>query len=329
MGERGSSLSRSAVALAALGLASLAGCTPASEESPDRLRIGHFPNVTHAQGLIAHRLSRQGKGWFEERLGVPVEWHVFNAGPSAMEALFAHTVDAVYVGPNPALNAYIRSRGEEVRVVAGAAFGGAALVVRKAAGIDAPADFRGRRVGTPQFGNTQDVACRAWLKAQGFALTTTGGDVSVIPTPNPDLRSLFERGDLDAAWTTEPWVSILERECGARTFLLEEDALTTVLAASRAFTEKRPELVRKLVAAHAELTHWIVEHPEEARAAVAAEVEEISRHALPADLLAHCWPRLVFRSDIDVEDFEHFARAARDVGFLPEIVPLDRLVLRP
>src|ERR1700737_172216 len=130
------------------------------------IRVGHFPNITHAQGLIAHNLSRQGKGWFEARLGpgVEIQWFTYNAGPSAMEAIFAKSIELTYVGPGPALNAYAKSKGEEIRIIAGAANGGAALVVQPEANLKAPADFKGKKIATPQLGNTQDISCRAWLK---------------------------------------------------------------------------------------------------------------------------------------------------------------------
>ena len=134
------------------------------------LRFGHFPNVTHTQALVAHSLSRQGKGWFEQRLGpeVTLQWFVYNAGPSAMEALFAGSLDVSYVGPSPALNAYARSGGEEVRAIAGATIGGSALIVQPDGRIKQPEDFRGKKVATPQLGNTQDVSCRAWLTGARF-----------------------------------------------------------------------------------------------------------------------------------------------------------------
>ena len=141
-----------------IGWIVLLGLTVQAE--PVVLRVGHFPNVTHAQGVIAHR-----NGWFEQRLGpdVKIQWFVYNAGPSAMEAIFANSIDLTYVGPSPALNAYSKSRGDEVRILAGAANGGAALVVQPDGRIKVPADFRGKKVATPQLGNTQDVECRAWL----------------------------------------------------------------------------------------------------------------------------------------------------------------------
>ncbi len=159
------------------------------------IRFGHFPNITHAQGVIAHAFTRQSKGWFEKRLGpnVEIQWFTYNAGPSAMEAIFAGSLDITYVGPSPALNAYLKSNGEEIRVISGAANAGAALVVKADSPIKTPADFRGKKIATPQLGNTQDISCRAWLKAHGFNVTQTGGDVTVIPTANPDQLGLKTR----------------------------------------------------------------------------------------------------------------------------------------
>src|SRR5438045_1247418 len=193
------------------------------------IRFGHFLNITHAQGVIAHALSRQGKGWFEQRLGpnVQIQWFTYNAGPSAMEAMFAGSLDLTYVGQGPALNAHFKSNGEEVRVISGAANAGAALVVKADSPIKVAADFRGKKIATPQLGNTQDISCRAWLKAQGFKVTQTGGDVLVLPTANPDQLPLFQKGDVDAVWTVEPWVTRLEREAKARVFVEDKNVITT------------------------------------------------------------------------------------------------------
>jgi NitT/TauT family transport system substrate-binding protein len=124
------------------------------------LRIGHFPNITHAQAVIAQGLSRQGRGWFEQRLGpdVKIEWYVYNAGPSAMEAIFADSIDLTFVGPSPAINGFARAHGRDVRIIAGAVEGGSALVVQPDETLNVPADFRGKKIATPQLGNTQDVS---------------------------------------------------------------------------------------------------------------------------------------------------------------------------
>src|SRR5436305_14266162 len=170
------------------------------------IRFGHFPNITHAQGVIAHALSRKGKGWFEERLGpkVEIQWFTYNAGPSAMEAMFAGSLDLTYVGQGPALNAHFKSNGEEVRVIAGAANAGAALVVKSDSPIKTAADFRGKKIATPQLGNTQDISRRAWLKAQGFKVTQTGGDGIGVPTANPEHLAPVQSGRGEAVGTSEP-----------------------------------------------------------------------------------------------------------------------------
>src|SRR2546423_8063327 len=231
------------------------------------IRFGHFPNITHAQGVIAHALSRQGKGWFEERVGpkVEIQWFTYNAGPSAMEAMFAGSLDLTYVGQGPALNAHFKSNGQEVRVMGGAANAGAALVVKSDSPIKTAADFRGKKIGTPQLGNTQDISCRAWLKAQGFKITQTGGDVIVLPTNNPDQLALLQNGGVDGVWTVEPWVTRLEREAKARVFLEDKDIITTWLVSSNKFLSGQRDLVKKIGAANAELTDWIQKNPDEAQ----------------------------------------------------------------
>lgn len=303
--------------------------------APQVVRVGHFPNVTHAQAVIAHGLSRQGKGWFEERLGpgVRVQWFVYNAGPSAMESIFAKSVDLTYVGPNPALNAHLRSRGEEVRIVAGACSGGAALVAQPDGRIKAPADFRGKRIGTPQFGNTQDVAARAWLMAQGLRITMTGGDASVIPTANADQLPLFRKGDLDAVWTVEPWVSRLLHEANGRVFF-EESTLwpatggryvTTHLISGARFLRDQPDLVRRWIAAHVELTRWIAAHPAEAKRILNEEIKAETTRELPPAVLDSAWARLQLTHDPVRASLTKSAEDAHRIGFIREKPDLSRI----
>jgi NitT/TauT family transport system substrate-binding protein len=298
---------------------------------PVTLRVGHFPNVTHVQALVAHGLSRQGRGWFEQRLGpdVKLEWFVYNAGPSAMEAIFANAIDLTYVGPSPAINAYAKTRGEDVRIVAGAVEGGAALVVQPDANLRSPADFRGKKIGTPQLGNTQDVAARAWLAKGGLKVTLTGGDAQVIPTANPDQLGLFQRRELDAVWTVEPWVSRLEMEANGEVLVEEKDAITTVLVSSAKTLARQREIVRRFVSAHNELTEWVRKHPNEAQAAVRAELIAKTRTDVKPDLIAHAWPRIVATGEIAREPLEQFVAKAKEAGFLRTLPDLSRLVERP
>ena len=195
------------------------------------LRVGHFPNLTHVQALVARAFERHGRSWFGERLGdgCRLQWFTYNAGPSAMEAIFAKTIDLSYVGP-------IRpSTPMRVRRAARYASSRAPSRVAQRSWCKAistlakPADFRGKRIATPQFGNTQDVAARAWLAAGGLRITQAGGDAQVLPTENPDQLSLFKSGQLDAVWTVEPWVSRLEMEAGGKVLVEEKNAITTNL----------------------------------------------------------------------------------------------------
>lgn len=325
----GSTLAPGLIAL--LVIAALCGCHASRPADPSLVRLGHFPNVTHAQALVAHAMSREGRGWFEERLGpgIRIEWFVYNAGPSAMEAFFAGSLDATYVGPSPALNAHLRSGGNEVRILAGSAQGGSALLVPSNSPLRAPEDFRGKTIATPQMGNTQDVSCRSWLMANGFRVTQMGGDVNVLPVANPDMLLLFRDGKLDAAWTVEPWVSILERDVGARIFLEEDHAIATVLASSAALLRERPQIAKALAAAHEELTRWVLDNPEEARRLVAAEIEKETGRKVSEEIIASAWNRLTFTTDIELQPLEQFVHDGERAGFVRDAPGLERLLERP
>ena len=309
-------------------VALLAGTTVGYAAEPVVLRIGYFPNITHAQGVIGAQGTRAKAGWFEQRLGpdVKIQWFPFNAGPSAMESIFAGSIDATYVGPNPALNAYIKSKGEEIRILAGSAQGGAALVVPGDSKLEKADDFRGKKVGSPQLGNTQDVSARAWFRSQGLKVTLTGGDVMVVPTPNPDQLGLFQTGQLDAVWTVEPWVSRLVIEGKGRILVEEKDAVTTILVSSVKLLKEHPELAEKLRAAHIELTAWINAHPDEAREQVRTGLSAETRREISATLVAAAWSRLHFTDKVEAAVLEKFMADAQTAGLLKQSQPLDRLL---
>jgi NitT/TauT family transport system substrate-binding protein len=314
---------RQFLTLSSLGLAGLSGCRKKAD--PGLVRFGHFPNITHVQGLVGHHLSRIGKGWFEERIGLKVQWFTYNAGPSATEAIFAGALDVTYIGPSPALNAYAKSGGKEIRVLAGGADGGNALVVRPAAGINTPGDFRGKKIASPQLGNTQDVQLRAWLLEQGLKITLTGGEAHVLPTQNADQLSLFQKGDIDAVWTVEPWVTRLELEADGKIFLQDTDTNVTLLAASAELIQDRPEVARRIAAAHADLTDWIIAHPVETKAYVKAELTELTRSAPKDAMLDKALARTLVTKEVSRQSLERMVASANKVGFLKGIPDLDAL----
>ena len=308
----------------------LIGLISGSASAETKIRIGHFPNITHAQGLIAHALTREGKGWFEQRLGadIKIEWFVYNAGPSAMEAIFANSIDLTYVGPGPALNAYTKSNGAEIRLIAGAANGGAGLVVQPDQNLNAPSDFRGKKIATPQLGNTQDISCRAWLTEGGLKITQLGGDASVIPTANPDQLALFKQKKIDAVWTVEPWLSRLEQEAGGKVIVDEKDAATTVLVSSAKFFQQR-ELAKKIVQAHTELTDWIAKNPDEAQRLIKAELLAETKSDMKAELIAAAWKRIALTAETPRASVEKFVQNSVKAGFIKTAPDLSKLFETP
>jgi len=238
-------------ALAWLALATALPVVSAAEE-PVILRVGFFPNLTHSPALAARQLQREGSDWHLAQLpkGSKIEWRSFNAGPSAMEALLAGAVDLTYVGPSPVINAHVRTKGQEIRILAPVARGGNALVVRKGLGLKTQKDFLGKRLATPQLGNTQDIDARVWLKEGGLKVTVNGGDAKIIPAQNAELVLLFSRGDVDAAWTVEPWVTRLTTEFGGEVLVEKKDAIITVLASSKSALAKNGKGIEAFVRSH-------------------------------------------------------------------------------
>jgi len=300
-----------------------------AQGTANTIRVGAFPNVTHAQAMVG-----KANGWFEKAMGpqVKVQWTSFNAGPSAIEALFAGAIDMTYVGPNPAINGYVRSNGEALRVVAGAASGGASLIVRNDSGIQKPEDFHGKRVASPQFGNTQDVALRNWLRNHGMQTTDKGGDVQIVPMANPDQLTLFLKKELDAAWAPEPWATRLIHEGNGR-LLVDERTLWPdgqfvigLLVVNTKFLNRHPDLVKNWIRAHVELTGWINSHPSEAKQLLNQQIQVETGKALPPIVLDEAFARLQVTYDPLHTALNTAAQQAFTDGFLGRQMPdLSRL----
>jgi sulfonate transport system substrate-binding protein len=288
------------------------------------IRVGAFPNITHSQAMIG-----KANGWFEKAMGpnVKIEWQSFNAGPSAIEALFAGAIDMTYVGPNPAINGYVRSNGEALRIIAGATSGGAALVVRSDSGINGPQDFHGKRIASPQQGNTQDVALRAWLKSNGLKTRDKGGDVIVMPIANPDQLTLFLKKEIDAAWAPEPWASRLVHEAGGRILVDERNLwpngqfLTTELIVSTKFLQSHPDLVKTWLKAHVELTEWINKNPSPAKQILNQQIQKETGKPLAAGVLDDAFGRMQVTYDPLRGPLMRAAQSAFDAGFLGRQMP--------
>jgi NitT/TauT family transport system substrate-binding protein len=288
------------------------------------IHVGAFPNITHSQAMVG-----KANGWFEKRMGpkVTIDWKSFNAGPSAIEALFAGAIDMTYIGPNPAISGYVRSNGEALRIVAGATSGGAALVVRNDSGIQKPEDFHGKKVASPQMGNTQDVALRAWLIAHGMKSTDKGGDVQVIPLANPDQLTLFMKKELDGAWAPEPWATRLIREGNGRLFLDERELwpngqfVTSHLIVRTQFLKEHPDLVKDWIRAHVEVTEWIGGHLPEAKKLLNMQIKKETGKPLADALLDDAFGRMTVTYDPLRSSLMTAAKSAFDAGFLGRQMP--------
>ena len=307
-----------------LTLLSILGLSALLHSQAVVIRVGAFPNITHSQAMVG-----KANGSFEKALGpnVKIEWQSFNAGPSAIEALFAGAIDMTYVGPNPAINGYVRSNGEALRIIAGATSGGAALVVRSDSGINGPQDFHGKRIASPQQGNTQDVALRAWLKSNGLKTRDKGGDVVVMPIANPDQLTLFLKKEIDAAWAPEPWASRLVHDAGGRVLVDERSLwpngqfLTTELIVSTKFLQSHPDLVKTWLKAHVEVTDWINGNAPQARQILNQQIQKETGKPLAAGVLDDAFGRMQVTYDPLRGPLMRAAQSAFDAGFLGRQIP--------
>ena len=315
--------SRQAAALV-LTLLAAAGCRSDQRSGSERdtgpgtLRLGYFPNLTHAPAIAGLR-----EGFFAGELGpdITLETRLFNAGPEAVEAIFSGALDVAYIGPNPTINAYVQSNREAIRVIAGATSGGAALVVKP--GITAPAQLRGKRLASPQLGNTQDVALRAWLASQG--LTTTrdgGGDVAIVPQSNAQTLETFRAGRIDGAWVPEPWASRMVVE-GGGTVLVDERSLwpdgqfvTTNVVVRTAFLREHPDYVARLLRGHVRAVDFLNTDTVRARTVVNEGLAALTGRALSDSVLIRAWRNLWFTVDPLPWALQATARAAVRVGLL-------------
>ena len=307
------------LSLVALLAAACSSSAQRSEGSDDVLRLGIFPNLTHAPGYVALE-----EGFLEETLsGVDVQVTYFNSGSDAGAAIVSGSIDATYIGPGPATSLYLESNGG-VAVVSGVTSGGASFVVRKGAGISSPSDLVDKKIAVPGFGNTQDVALRTWLREQGLEANDAGGQVDVLEVDNPELVALFEAGHLDGAWEPEPYPSLLVAEGVAEPFLDEAelwpdgDFTTTVLLVNTTFMDAQPDVVAGLVEANVMAVEMIEEEPAAAKAAAQAGLVTSGAPSLDQAVVDEAWSKLTFTFDPIVPSLAQGAANAYALGFLDQ-----------
>ncbi|MFD8560504.1 ABC transporter substrate-binding protein [Streptosporangium canum] len=318
-------------ALAALALTTLAtACggtettgTAASAGGGDKLaevRLGYFPNITHSTALVGIE-----KGLFAKHLGdTKLKTSTFNAGPAAIEAVFSGAIDATYIGPNPAINAWAKSKGKAIKIIAGSASGGVYLVVKPE--INGVEDLKGKKIATPQLGNTQDVALRYWLQEKGLKTDTKGGgDVNILPQENSQTLQTFATGDIDGAWVPEPFASRLVQESKGKILVDERDLwpnkqfVITHLIVRQEFAAQHPETVKQLLEGHVEANAAINADPAGAATTVNSALEKLSGKPLKQEVLDSVFKNITFTNDPIASSLVGSADHAVKIGLLQPV----------
>jgi NitT/TauT family transport system substrate-binding protein len=284
--------------------------------APVQLRLGYFPNITHATALVGVE-----KGIFAKHLGKAPKTATFNAGPAAVEALFSGAIDATFVGPNPSINAWAQSHGKAVHIISGAASGGVALIVKP--GIKGVQDLKGKKIATPQLGNTQDVAARYWLKQHGLTANKDGsGDVKIVPQENAQTLQTFQQGSIDGAWVPEPYASrLILEDKGVK--LLDEASLwpggkfvITNLLVGQEFEKKHPDEGKKLLQGVVEATDYINQNKADAEKVTNDALTKLSGKPLKQDVLDSAFKSITFTVDPVAASLTAGAAHTEEIGLL-------------
>lgn len=307
--------------IAAIILLSVLGITLNSSDitHENTIRIAYFPNIGHVVPIVGIE-----KGFFEESIGeqTKIETRVFDSGPQAIESIFANSIDVAYVGPGPAINGFLNSENHNVKILAGAASGGASFIVHPDSEIYSVSDFTGKKIAAPQIGNSQDVSLRHYLSENGLKPAEKGGSVIVYNISNPDIYTLFVKGDIDGAWVTEPWATILETELNGKRLFHEEELwpdkefASVLLIANADYVEKNSKLIINLLNSHRETAIWINQHPIETRIVFNTFLDSHLGQSLSNNVVDIALSNLVITADPLSNSVYSFAEKADALGYL-------------
>lgn len=239
-----------------------------TDNSDNEIRVAFFPSISHAVPIVGIENNIFQENLTEQKI---IEVKIFDSGPQVIESLFAKSIDLAYVGPGPIINGFLKSNGQDLKILAGAANGGASFIIQKDSGLDSIENFQGKRIASPQISNTQDVSLRHYLSTHGLEPVEKGGTVFVINISNPDIYTLFAKGDIDGAWVPEPWATILVEELGGVRLFNEsqfwpEKQFSSVLLIGRTnFIEQNPETVEKWILSNQKTAEWINSNPDKTK----------------------------------------------------------------
>jgi NitT/TauT family transport system substrate-binding protein len=306
---------------AVLVLISVVGITINQDQNihENKIRVAYFPNISHAVPIIGIE-----KGFFSNQIGsdTVIESCLFDSGPQVVESIFAGSVDIAYVGPGPAINAFLKSEQHDVKILSGAASGGVSFIVHPNSEIKSVADFEGKRIAAPQIGNTQDISLRTFLFENGLKPAEKGGSVIVLNTGNSDIYILFAKGDIDATWVPEPTATILVQQLGGIRLFNENELwsekkfASVVLIAREEYVIQHPEIIQKWLEAHQQTISWINFNKEETRTIFIDFMKNEMGKSLPIELIDESLSNLEITSDPIVSSINTIAKRADSLGYL-------------
>jgi NitT/TauT family transport system substrate-binding protein len=303
------------ILLSVLGIA----LNSSNSSNENKLRIAYFPNIGHSIPIVGME-----KEFFQTSVGnsTLIETRVFDSGPQAIESLFANSVDLAYVGPGPAINGFLNSENHNVKILAGAASGGASFIVHPESEITSASDFAGKKIAAPQIGNTQDVSLRHYLSENGLKPAEKGGSVVIYNIPNPDIYTLFVKGDIDGAWIAEPWATILETELNGKRLFHEEELwpnqefASVLLIANANYVKENPTVIANLLDSHRDTVTWINQNPIETRIIFNDFLNSHLGQPLSDDVVDIALSNLVITDDPLPDSVHSFAEKADTLGYL-------------
>ena len=308
------------IAIVVVGIITLVGLTQASvDDSQNKIRVAFFPSIVHAVPIIGMETQTFANNLNDD---LDIEVKIFDSGPQVIESIFSNSVDIAYVGPGPVINGFLKSDGNDLKILAGAANGGASFVIQKNSGLELIENYSGKRVAAPQISNTQDVSLRHYLAENGLKSAEKGGDVFVLNIANPDIYTLFAKGDIDGAWVPEPWATMLVEELdGVRLFdeneFWPENQFSSVLLIGRSdYIEKNPEIIKKWINANEKTVEWINNHPDESKKLYNEFLKSYMGRTLPQNIVEKSFSNIIITSEPLENSVYIFAERADALGYL-------------
>ena len=290
-----------------------------TDNSDNEIRVAFFPSISHAVPIVGIENNIFQENLTEQKI---IEVKIFDSGPQVIESLFAKSIDLAYVGPGPIINGFLKSNGQDLKILAGAANGGASFIIQKDSGLDSIENFQGKRIASPQISNTQDVSLRHYLSTHGLEPVEKGGTVFVINISNPDIYTLFAKGDIDGAWVPEPWATILVEELGGIRLFNEsqfwpEKQFSSVLLIGRTnFIEQNPETVEKWILSNQKTAEWINSNPDKTKMIYNEFMQDYMGKTFSKKIIDESFSNLEITADPIKNSVLTFAELADSLGYL-------------